>query len=355
MRTNRSLRRKTAYGRRKSLRNKRKSHKKRGGANDNNGIVFVPYEERSTQELLADFLRLPDQSSLDIDPFVIRLGIIRVGPRELIGNPLYYNNYRRYLEENNPILRELMKRLRANPNEVMENQIEKKIKQEWREIVRRIAQRRGLSFPYEVISMEDMLEDFLGLPDQSQVHFSPFVKRIGNQTGRQYLIDLDPRELKENPLYYDTYLEYLKEKNPILEELMKRLRANPNEVIENQIEEKIQEKWRQLVRLIAQRRRLPDPYEVRITNANFEVPNRINEFLPIKANAENEITMELINMKRPVMILNDEEQYGRYYQNETSIRVLKESKKNPFTQKNIKKTTWYKPERKNNNKSNNKQ
>jgi len=93
--------------------------------------------------------------------------------------------------------------------------------------------------------------------------------------------------------------------------------------------------------------------QVRITNANFEVPNRINEFLPIKANAENEITMELINMKRPVMILNDEEQYGRYYQNETSIRVLKESKKNPFTQKNIKKTTWYKPVQKNNNKNKN--
>jgi hypothetical protein len=223
--------------------------------NNNNGIEFVPFEERSAEELLTAFEQLPDQSSVQIHTFARREGILGIVPRVLIEDPRYYEQYREWLEDINPILEELMQRLGA-----ISNQIENKVQEKWRQLVDRI--------------------------DQHQQE----------QRQRQ-------------------------------EQEQERMR---------------QEERRQRYQPIVV------PPQVRITNANFEVPNRINE-LAIKENAENAIMGELINMNRPVMILNDEEQYDHYYQNETSIRGLKESKRNPFTRKNITKITWYKPVPKNKN------
>jgi len=77
----------------------------------------------------------------------------------------------------------------------------------------------------------------------------------------------------------------------------------------------------------------------------FNVPNNINALntLAIPRNAENAIMGEPININRPILNFNDERNFNRYYQNEATIRGLKNSKKNPFTRKNIVKATWDKP------------
>jgi ankyrin repeat protein len=275
MRKNRSLRRKTSHGKRKSLRNKRKTHKKRGGANgnngnnndnnnnnnnndnNNNGLEYVPFEERNTEELLATFTRMPDVSSVEVRTFGSDSDVLEVDPMDLMEDPQYYFEYREWLEETDPILSILVEHLMMNANENM--------------------------------SMAEAV----------------FLRRANSQ-----------------------------------------------------VEEKILQKWEQLVTRIFQQRGLPNPYErrnvaQRITNANFHAPNNINALpaLAIKENTENAIMGELINMKRPIMDFNNEKNFERYYQNEASIRGLKNSKRNPFTRKNITKITWYKPVRKNNNKS----
>jgi hypothetical protein len=133
--------------------------------------------------------------------------------------------------------------------------------------------------------------------------------------------------------------------------------------LSTRVDEKVWERWERLVSMVFQQRGLPNPYEERrrarrIQNSNFNVPRNVNrlETVAIANNAENAIMGEPINMGRPILNINNEKEYGRYYQNNASIRGLRNTKKNPFTRKNITKVTWYKPVSKpknNNNKKNN--
>jgi hypothetical protein len=217
--------------------------------------------------------------------------------------------------------------------------------------------------PFEERDTEDLLATFIRMPDISSVEVSTYARNEG-------LLDVDPNDLLEDPNYYFEYREMLEEEDPILSILLEHLMVNVNENISNreaeflrransQIEQKTLQKWEQLVTRIFQRRGLPNPYAQRnirrrISNSNFNVPNNINALgeLAIARNAENAIMGELINMNRPIMNFNDEKNFNRYYQNEASIRGIKNTKKNPFTRKNITKITWYKPVRKNKNKNN---
>ncbi len=114
--------------------------------------------------------------------------------------------------------------------------------------------------------------------------------------------------------------------------------------------DKLEQDWRTLVQRERERNIVR-----RVSNSNFNAPNNINALheLAIARNAENAIMGEPIHMNRPIMNFNDEKNFNRYYQNEASIRSLKNTKKNPFTRKNITKISWYKPVRKNKNKNKN--
>ena len=88
---------------------------------------------------------------------------------------------------------------------------------------------------------------------------------------------------------------------------------------------------------------------------NTTIPNNIMpEFIP--NNATNTITMNDINFTKPAFTFNKEMNFGRYYQNPSTLEHIFEKRENPHTRAKINKIKWYMPKKnstKKNNKNNN--
>jgi len=80
-------------------------------------------------------------------------------------------------------------------------------------------------------------------------------------------------------------------------------------------------------------------------NNAFEVPESTNNLnsIELPSNAVNSISYESINFNRPILNINNESRYKRYYQNRNTVKYLKNTKTNPFTKVAISNIKWKMP------------